>query len=86
MPQRKSRIFNDRRWGEHLVMPSDQIPESVDWVEEVPTWLQDEAIICFTDGSRKNGLSSSRVYCESLSINLPLNLDLLAMIFHKRKF
>lgn len=78
-----------------LLMPSDQIrtvymlddnfdwiiPEEREWLEEQRIYPPSDSIVCFTDGSRRDGLSGAGYFCESLKLERSISTGALATVF-----
>lgn len=74
---------------DELLMPSDQmkpavmladefewlIPEREEWLGERRSYPRSDDITCYTDGSKKDGLSGAGYFCEYLENAENVSLD-----------
>lgn len=81
-------------------MPNDQIPVQTTldvvfvgifpsrhkWLGANPVWPPRNVIVCYTNGSRINGLSVSGVFCDKLILGLKFSLGMYASVFQTEIF
>ena len=80
---------------ERLYMPSDQmkaeymlddnfewsIPAADEWLGERRIFPPTDGIVCYTDGSKGNGLSGAGYFCDALDLQRSLSTGSLASVF-----
>lgn len=62
------------------------IPEREEWQGTDSTLPPPVSIVCFTDGSKKEGLSGAGYYCESLGLGKSISTGGLASVFQTELF